>query len=117
MRSSVAAWVETKEAKKYPASSMQKETCSVTRFIHCVAASFLLILPGALTGTAAPPEVTAQPQSRVATNGATVALTVAASGSLPLTFQWKKEGLDLVSQTESNLVLTNVSSNDSGNYS
>src|SRR5688572_23899624 len=88
----------------------------VNPFFHSVTFYFTFLISSALTANAAPPEITAHPRSQGATNGATVRFTVAASSSLPLTFQWKHEGVELFGQTQTNLVLTNVSSTDSGNY-
>gem|GEM_PF-1882146 len=63
-----------------------------------------------------PPFITNAPQSQVVTLGANVTLTVGAGGSLPLSYQWRKEGSVLGGKTGSALTLSNVTTNDSGNY-
>jgi len=42
------------------------------------------------------PTITAQPQSQTVTEGQTVTLSVAASGNPTPTYQWKKDGIDIV---------------------
>ena len=46
-----------------------------------------------------------------------VTLTVNATGTAPLSFQWTKSGVDLSGQTSSTLTLNNVTSADAGAYS
>jgi hypothetical protein len=48
--------------------------------------------------------------------GATASLSVAASGSGPLTYQWSKAGTDLPGATNDTLLLPNVSSQNAGSY-
>ena len=43
-------------------------------------------------------------------------LTVEAEGKAPLSYQWKFNGVDLPGATSALLTLTNVASNQSGNY-
>jgi hypothetical protein len=60
------------------------------------------------------PEITAQPQSVTTSAGATVAFSVGASGTAPLSYQWRKGGLDIASATGSTLTLSNVQTADTG---
>jgi len=64
-----------------------------------------------------PPSITAQPISRKAAEGDTVTFSVGASGSLPLSYQWKKNGADISGQTAATLRLVGVVQADSGLYS
>ncbi|HNQ87063.1 MAG TPA: immunoglobulin domain-containing protein [Verrucomicrobiota bacterium] len=63
------------------------------------------------------PAITVGPRGGEAVEGSTVTLTVSASGTLPLAFQWRKNGVDLPGQTGEILTLTAVTGADSGNYS
>jgi uncharacterized repeat protein (TIGR03803 family) len=71
----------------------------------------------------APLQITRQPQTQLAYLGDTVSFNVATFGSLPLAYQWRKNGKPLTdggSLSGSNartLVLTNIATTDAGNYS
>ncbi len=69
-----------------------------------------LIPPGIL---ADPASQTIQPITNIATN---VIFTVSADGSLPLIYQWRWNGTNLTTASQSALVLTNVGSAQTGNY-
>jgi len=66
--------------------------------------------------------IVSQPQSLVVTNGNRASFSVSVSGTLPLSFQWQKDGTNLTEggnisgSTTTNLVLTGVSATDAGNY-
>ena len=70
-----------------------------------------------------PPVITNQPLSQTVEPGTTVTFTVGASGTPPLRYQWRKNGVNLtdggrVSGAQTNrLVLSNVVTNDSADYS
>ena len=70
-----------------------------------------------LTVNGAVPLITTQPQSQTVAAGGNATFTVVASGTEPLTCQWKFNGDDLPGKTASSLTLTNVQSGDAGNYS
>jgi endonuclease/exonuclease/phosphatase family metal-dependent hydrolase len=63
-----------------------------------------------------PPAITAQSQNQAVTNGASVTLSVTATGTLPLGFQWQFNGTNLPGATSSNLVLSEVTFAQSGFY-
>ena len=63
-----------------------------------------------------PPAITVQPLSRSAKAGADVTFTVAATGSTPLTYQWRFNGVNLAGATDSSLSLTNVQTAHAGTY-
>jgi Immunoglobulin domain len=63
------------------------------------------------------PMIIAQPQSQTAVAGMDVSFTVTATGTAPLSYQWRKDGLELAGQTTSALALTNVIRAQSGLYS
>ena len=63
------------------------------------------------------PAITTQPTGLVVIPGATATFAVAATGSGPLAFQWRRNGSDLPGATGPVLTLTNVSGAEAGNYS
>ena len=63
------------------------------------------------------PNIVLPPQSLTATAGTNVTLSVSASGTLPLTYQWRRFGIDIPSATGATLTLNNVQVADAANYS
>ncbi len=62
------------------------------------------------------PSITRQPSPQKVSNGATVRLEAEATGSLPLEFQWFKDGLVVPGADGPTLTLTGVSLADSARY-
>jgi lysophospholipase L1-like esterase len=69
-----------------------------------------------LSGKCKTPKFVTQPQSAVGLWGGSIALTSAAAGALPLTYQWRKDGTPLLNETNSFLALSNLQLGDAGNY-
>src|SRR5437899_3837702 len=63
-----------------------------------------------------PPVITTQPASKAVSLGASVSLSVAASGTGPMSFQWRMNQGDLLLATNSVLSLTNVQFAQAGDY-
>ncbi|MBL9195291.1 MAG: immunoglobulin domain-containing protein [Opitutaceae bacterium] len=63
-----------------------------------------------------PPEITSQPAGLILNPGQAGTLTVRATGTAPLAYQWKKDGADLTGATGSTLTLANASSASAGSY-
>ena len=61
------------------------------------------ISPGATLTVLVPPVITTPPQGATVAVGSTVTLSVAATGTPPLSYQWKKNGADLPGKTEASL--------------
>jgi uncharacterized delta-60 repeat protein len=57
-----------------------------------------------------------QPASRIINLGQSTTLTVGVNGTAPLSYQWRKEGLDIPGATTSSLALANVQAIATGNY-
>jgi len=90
------------------------------------------VLSAVVTGSVAvltirDPYISAQPASQTNSAGSTVTFTVTASGSSPLSYQWKRDGLDLADgptgfgsiisgATNATLTISNVTGSDSGAY-
>jgi Leucine-rich repeat (LRR) protein len=78
--------------------------------------------PTALLTVNVPPSVTALPQSQTVIAGSNVTMTVAASGTLPLNYQWRLNGTNLVNggnvtgATAPNLTIFGVQTNNAGPY-
>lgn len=64
-----------------------------------------------------PPGIVTQPISQTATTGSNVTFAVAANGAPPLTYQWKKNGVEIAGATTDTLALSNVQLSDAGIYS
>jgi hypothetical protein len=63
-----------------------------------------------------PPSITRQPVSALVLAGSTVTFSASATGALPLSYQWRKNGTNLLGQTGTNLVIVNVQQADAGSY-
>jgi len=75
----------------------------------------LTILPG--PGGPTPPTILIDPSSRTATNGGTARFSVAATGSGPLRYSWRRGETPLFGATNSSLVLTGITTSLAGEYS
>ncbi len=62
------------------------------------------------------PAITMQPLSQTVTAGANVTFMVGANGTAPLSYQWKKNGANIVGATGPSVVRMSVSSTDAGSY-
>jgi hypothetical protein len=57
-----------------------------------------------------------QPASASITTGATTTLSVVVQGSDPISFQWRRNGTNLIGQTQRTLTLTNATASSAGDY-
>ena len=62
------------------------------------------------------PAITTQPASQVANVGSSVTFNVAASGTQPLSYQWRCNGANLTGKTTNSLTLASVQLTDAGTY-
>lgn len=62
------------------------------------------------------PTITQQPQGGTAAIGQSYQITVQATGSAPLQYQWFKDGQAITGATSSTYTITNVTQNDAGRY-
>jgi uncharacterized delta-60 repeat protein len=63
------------------------------------------------------PRITSQPQDQSITVGEAVIFAVAADGDPPLSYQWRKDGIDLSGAVSPSLTLNNVQQTEAGFYS
>jgi len=64
-----------------------------------------------------PPFISTQPTGRTVTVGSNTTFSVAAGGSVPLSYQWRFNGTNIANATTTSLTLTNVQMSQAGNYS
>ncbi len=64
----------------------------------------------------APPAIGAHPSSATTYDGETIALSVEASGQGPFSYQWMKDGEDILGATSSTLTISTASASDDGDY-
>lgn len=69
-----------------------------------------------LAVNALPPVITVQPQSQASVDGTEVTLSVTATGRPPLSYQWQKDGVDIVDATGATLAFTSVTVSQEGHY-
>lgn len=68
-------------------------------------------------GTVAPPQITVQPVDQVASDGAPASFSVTATGGVPITYQWRFWGTNIVGATSSIYSIAAASSANTGEYS
>jgi len=56
-------------------------------------------------------------QAAQVTAGSTVMMSVTADGTAPFSYQWKKNGINVVGATAATLTITNIQSTNAGSYS
>jgi hypothetical protein len=64
-----------------------------------------------------PPSILSQPAGRTAIASSSVTLMVGANGTVPLRYQWRRNGVVLFGATNALLTLSNVQGSDDGDYS
>ena len=69
-----------------------------------------------ITVTPIPPGIKSQPLSQTAGAGQSVTFAVAASGTAPLSYQWRRTDAELAGATSSLLTLASVRPTDAGSY-
>ncbi len=70
----------------------------------------------ASTSVESAPVITATPQSLTVTNGNPASFGVTAFGTLPLDYQWQRNGTDLPGATDSQFVIPQTTFTDAGEY-
>jgi uncharacterized repeat protein (TIGR01451 family) len=69
-----------------------------------------------ITQVDAPPSITTQPASLVVTQGHAAVFSVTASGTTPLSYQWRFQGTNVVGQTNSSLTIASAQPAHEGTY-
>ncbi len=65
---------------------------------------------------AAPPIITSQPASRTVVAGSNATLNVTATGTLPLAYQWRTNGINYTGRTTNSMTVTNFTVANEGGY-
>src|ERR1700758_3175238 len=78
--------------------------------------AFILVLLASCGGggAARPPQITQQPTSQTVNVGQTATFTVIATGAMPLTFQWQKNGATIAGATSATYTTPATTSADNG---
>ena len=66
--------------------------------------------------TNTPPAITSQPTSQFAVAGQSVTLGITTTGTTPMTFQWRKNGVAIAGATSASYVINSASASDAGRY-
>jgi hypothetical protein len=66
---------------------------------------------------ATPPSITNQPTGQSVTEGQSARFSVAASGTIPLTYQWQFDGTNVSGATNSAYTINSIATNNTGFYS
>ena len=69
-----------------------------------------------LTITRRPPEIITQPADQFAAPGEVATFSVVADGTMPITFQWRRDGSDIAGANSADLVIDPVSESDATSY-
>jgi len=69
-----------------------------------------------LINGATAPTIVFQPAASTGVMGGNIALSVGVSGAAPLTYQWSKEGANIIGATNSTMTLSDVLPSDAGSY-
>jgi hypothetical protein len=69
------------------------------------------------SSTVLPPTITGQPQSQLANLGDDVSFTVGATGTEPITYQWRWNGANIAGATAATYTRRDVQETDGGHYS
>src|SRR5882672_7928468 len=86
--------------------------------VNCLRAFLLwLFISITLTARAAPPIIEYQPKDQTLILYQPAALGVIARGIVPLSYQWRKDGLPIPGATTDQIVLARAQFSDAGNYS
>ncbi len=88
-------------------------TLTITNAYGSVTSSAAIVT---VTTSTIPATITAQPAATTVTAGNAASFTVAAFGSAPLAYQWKKDGANIAGATSATFTLPTVATSDAGNY-
>src|SRR5580700_5829844 len=74
----------------------------------------LALLASCGGGSASPPQITTQPASQTVNVGQTATFSVSATGAMPLTYQWQKNGANIPGATSASYTTPATTSSDNG---
>lgn len=107
------AWFSTPLSVQFPVSSSTAYQIAVAG-ANGSAGTFDLNL--SFTALNFPPVITQHPTDQTVFQGANATFTVTANSLVPLTYQWQRNGSDIQGATGPSLILTNVTTAETGAY-
>jgi hypothetical protein len=101
-----------------PAAGTYRATVSFRGTLTNNSQNFSLLISGSTAAAPEPaaPTITTHPVSQSVALGGSATFSVAASGTTPFTYQWRKNSQPITSATNATLTLTNVQTTDAGSY-
>ena len=69
-----------------------------------------------VNAAAVKPSITTQPKSQTVNEGSSVIFSVVATGTAPLTYQWKKNGSNISGATSDSYAISSAKTSDAGSY-
>ena len=69
-----------------------------------------------VNAVAVKPSITTQPKSQTVNEGSSVTFSVTATGTAPLSYQWKKNGSNISGATKSSYTISSTKTSDAGSY-
>ncbi len=102
----------------YPTNTIQNVQPADAGAYSVVVSSFAgsVVTPEVTLMVNLPPAITAQPQNVTVAQGSTAAFSVTASGTPPLTYQWRFNGASIAGATAPGYTMTNVQVAAGGSY-
>lgn len=101
--------------ERAPVSSISGNT--FTYSLPALTAAHLVLTAGSGTPPPVAPTITTQPTSVSVNAGASASFSVVASGTAPLTYQWRKNGTAITGATTASFTLASAQLTDAGTYS
>lgn len=112
--------VESKRVEIFPMPQAANQAKVRLRFVHAGTGSWYWGLDNiglySLGATVAPPTIDTQPVSVSGSELSDVTLSVSASGTPPLTYQWQKNEQNIANATGATLTLRRLTAADAGSY-
>jgi hypothetical protein len=68
------------------------------------------------TAGAGPPAIVVEPQSESAPTGSSIAISVTATGGIPMSYQWQLDSIPIPGATNATLAFTNFGTTNAGDY-
>lgn len=101
----------------YPAGASASSGVTSSVVVRAGGVATTLTPAGVSFGVASAPVIGTQPAGLTATAGGAATFTVAATGTSPLTYQWRKNGTNVAGATGASLTVTLLQASDAGDYS
>ncbi|HEY5909474.1 MAG TPA: LamG-like jellyroll fold domain-containing protein [Verrucomicrobiae bacterium] len=101
----------------YSIPSVQTNDAGTYSVLVTNAAGWIISSNAVLTVNLTPPVIVAQPQSQTVNSGGMASFTVSATGTPPLTYEWRKDDVAISGANGAVYSIPSVQTNDAGTYS